>query len=349
MRVFEELVDYCKNTEFLKVLYAEYGLSLPPVIRQAEIRQVRTYHDAMHNPSLPDAVRTRCSKDLKWFFSRERSTGLRRQWLDYFRSDRYPDGKGAGAKLLGFLNRNKPEVSMDLLMDICSDTKKLEMQEHEYLRFKKFMEACYPDISYAKGEKTVIDHGIDKQGSAALQPFGRRITSEEFCALRESRFAEEGWACLADVKPSYWEMRDIHFKESDEAIIASVYQSVTLDYARDNDLRELLDHGPIDMLSVSATDFMNFVSLAKANNLRFYIDKRGDFATPDFKNVHVIFNLSQLDLIGNIQNRMLDDKVEHSHLLDQPFRPKLSDAIQHAQTHPKLPSEAISKAEEYEH
>lgn len=349
MRVYEQLVGYCKNTEFLTALYAEHGLRLPHVIRQAEIRQLRTYHESSQNQALPEAVRARCLKDLNWFFSREKSTGLRRRWLDYFRSDRYPDGQGAAAKIFGFLNRNKPEVSMDLLMDICSDTKKLEMQEHEYLRFKKFMESCYPDISYAKGEKTVIDHGTDSPGRAPLEPFGRRITYEEFCALREARFAEEGWDCLADVKPSYWEMRDIHYKESDEAIIVSVYQSVTLDYAHDNDLREVLDHGPIDMLSVSATDFMNFVSLAKANDLRFYIDKRGDFAAPDFEHVNVIYNQSQFDLISSITPRMLDDKVEHSHLLDQQSHPKLADAIQNARNLPKPPSDAIWKSEEYEH
>ena len=211
------------------------------------------------------------------------------------------------------------------------------------------MESCYPFISYAKGEKTIIDHGIDKPGMTSLQPLGRRITSEEFCALREERFAEEGWAALSGVKPSYWEMRDIHYKESDEPIIASVYQSVTLDYAHDNDLRELLDRGPIDLLSVSATDFMNFVSLAKANDLRFYIDKRGDFTTPDFEHVNIIYNQSQFDLITGITARMLDDKVEHSHLLDQPLHPKLTDTISQAQTQPRVVSEPVMKQEEYEH
>ena len=41
MRAYEQLVDYCKKTEFLQTIYGEYSLSLPPVIREAEIRQPR--------------------------------------------------------------------------------------------------------------------------------------------------------------------------------------------------------------------------------------------------------------------------------------------------------------------
>jgi len=349
MRVYEQLVDYCKKASFLHRVYAEHGLSLPNVIREAEIRELRTYCESAENPALPEAVRKKCKKDLEWFFSRETGSGLRRRWLDYFRSDKYPDGKGAAAKIRGYLNRKKPEMPLDLLLEVCSDTKKLEMQEHEYVRFKKFMEDCYADISYAVGEKTIIDRGTDNRGEPALQPFGRRITSEEFSALREERFAEDGWACLADLKPSYWEFRDVHYKESDEPIIASVYQAVTLDYARPNDLRDVLNCGPIDMISVSATDFMNFVALAKANHLRFYIDKQGDFATPDLEYVNVIYNQSQFDLVSGITERMLHDKVEYSHLLDPLPRPRLSDTIQSAECQPRSTPDAMINLEEYEH
>lgn len=142
-------------------------------------------------------------------------------------------------------------------MEFNSDIKKLEMQEHEYKLWSDYLAKHYPEVTYVEGDKDVVNHGVDKPGDEPLKPFGRRITGEEFAVIRKERFAEEGWDCLADVKPSYWEFRDVYYKEADAALVAEAYHAVTLQYAKPDDLSTLMCNGPIEMMDISCSDLMN--------------------------------------------------------------------------------------------
>lgn len=334
MTVYEDLVDYCKQAEFLSVIYSDHGLSMPEKIRFSEVEQLQTYDSASSDLSNPFEVREKCQKDLKWFFRRERSHGFRRKWLDYFRSDKFPDDKGPVARILGYLRRNKPEIPLKQLLEINGDIDKLEMQEFEYKLFAEFMQQCYPEVSYSVGNKEIINHGVDRPGHPPLMGV-RRITSEEFAVIRKERFAEEGWECLMDVKPSYWEFRNVYFKDIDEPQIAAAYQAVTLQYAQPNDLYELQRHGELALTKFPVTDFMNFVSLAKTNGFRFYIDKLGQFEKPSLDSVTVIFNKKQEELLEDIKARMVSDKITGSHLVDFENRIPLETRISNAQHLPE--------------
>lgn len=329
MSVYEDLVDYCRRTEFLSVIYSSHGLSLPEKIRISEVEQLQSFETASNDLSNPFEVREKCRKDLEWFFRRERSHGLRRKWLDYFRSDKFQDDKGPLTKIIGFLKRNNSTVPLEQLLEVNTDIKKLEMQEFEFKLFNDFMKQCYPEVSYSVGDKDVVNHGLDHPRRSPLMGT-RRITYEEFAVIRKERFADEGWTCLSDVKPSYWEFRDIYFKEVDEPQIAAAYQTITLQYAQPNDLSELQRYGELDVARISITDFMNFVSLAKANDLRFYIDKVGQFAEPSLDYVNVVFNKRQQELLTNVTNRMMSDKITGSHLVNPEYHLPLEERISNA-------------------
>jgi len=325
MKATEELVEYLKKAEFIHTIYAEYGLPAPEKIRFSEVNQLIRAEESINNSKLPDRVRNKCQKDLDWFFRRERSRGLRRKWLDYFRSESFPDDKGLFSRLIGYLQRNNQITSKDLLIEVSENIHKLEMQEHEFKLFSKFISEVYPEVRYAAGDKDIVNHGGVGNSPDTQEALGRRVTGEEYAVIRKEHFADEGWSALEDLKQSYWEFRDVYYKACDEPLIAAAYNSITLQYAKCDPLSEIIE--PVQMADIPATDFMNFVSLAKANKLRFYIDNAGDFAKPSLENIHVIYGQHQSEKMQGILNRMVKDKVEYSHVLECRERPALSDVI----------------------
>jgi len=338
MHAIDKLVDYCRKTELLVSMYAEYDLPAPEKIRYSEVETLRKYNNALQDEKMSQEGRAKTKKDLDWFFKREKSTGFRRRWLDYFRSDKFPDNGGPLAKLRGYFNRKSSVVPLERLMEVNGDVQKLELQEFEYPLFMQFLEQCYPDVTVAVGKKEVVNHGVDKPGETAIPALGRRITKEEYACILKDRFATEGWECVKDVNVSYWEYRDVYYKEIDAPHIATAYQAVTLPYAKDNDLGDLKRRGDIEMIDIPAAnpaDLMNFVSHAKANGVRFFIDKHGAYSKPSLDKIHIIYNTSQRELVQNIAVQIINDKVSYSHLVGNSSQMALEEKIQAAELQPR--------------
>jgi len=326
MTATEELVDYLKKAEFIRAIYAEHGMDPPEKLRLSEVHQLIDFRDMADNVLLDKKTRENCKKDLEWFFRREHSQGLRKKWLEYFRSEKFPDDKGPVAKLSGYFNQGQQETSIQQLMEVNEEVHKLQMEEHEYKLFKNFISKVYPDVVFAAGEKSIVDHGGVGNPKDTEEAIGRRVTGEEFAVIRKEHFAEQGWQSMKDLKPSYWEFRDVYYKACDEPLVAAVYNSITLQYSKCDLLADLPE--PVDMIDVPKKDFMNFVSLAKTNKLRFYIDHFGDFAVPSLDNIHVIYSQHQSEKLYGVLTRMLSDKIEFSHVLEDRERPALSRVIQ---------------------
>ena len=325
MKATEQLVEYLKKAEFVRAIYAERGMDPPEKIRVSEVHQLIRTREMRDNVLIDNRTRAKCKRDLDWFFRREQSKGFRRKWLDYFRSEKFPDDKGPVAKLTGYLNRSKQKTNIQQLMEVNEEVRKLEMQEHEYKLFTKFLSTVYPDVVYAASEKDIVSHGGLNNPKETEEAIGRRVTGEEYAVVVKERFAEEGWEALEKLKPAYWEFRDVYYKACDEPLIAAAYNSITLQFAKCDALEDLI--GPYEMADVPVTDFMNFVSLAKANKLRFYIDNAGDFAVPSLDTVHVIYGKHHSEKVQGILGRMMTDKVEYSHVLEDHERPALSRVI----------------------
>lgn len=326
--VQDQLVEYAKRTEFLSRLYHAQGLSLPVKLRLSEINQLISLYENHAGASDYPALQKKYQAALRSFFRKEkRRNPIYRQWMAYYRSEKYPDGKGPLTKLYGFLRRKNPEISMRQLFDTNDDLKKLELQEYEYSYFRKFMADCYPEISFAVGDREVVNHGLTPKALADKLPV-RNVTLEEYNSIRKERFSKEGYAALANMNPSYWEFRDIYYRTSDEPIIASVYNTMRLQYADSNALEELTRFGDLAICDIPDSCFMNFVSLAKSNGLRFYIDTKGDYAVPSFRTIHVLYNTCQEDKMSGIINRLIQDKVSLSHASD--MCPTLQNQIDHS-------------------
>ncbi len=345
----QSLVEYCRKAEFLSRLYGEYQLPVPKSLRVSEVYQLMRFRDDLDNPLLSPVVKRKSRKDLDWFFKRETSRNhFRRRWLDYFRSEKFPDDRGPIAKIAGFFRRDRCRVSRDQLMECNTEISKLEMQEYEFKIFQKLIQERYPFVTYAAGDMDIVDHGVSRATRSDDSPFGKYVTAEEYAVVRKDRFAEEGWDCVANLKPAYWEFRDVYYKDCDAPLIASVYQHITLQYAKCDSLGELKKRGPMRLQKVPADDFMNFVSLAKAHKLRFYIDTLGEYETPNLKYVNVLYNdtQGQNQKMDQILQQMVDDKVSFSHILNTPSRPSLDSVISDvtektsattARNHRKLP------------
>ena len=348
MRAIDKLVDYCKKTELLSSVYAEYDLPVPEKIRYSEVETLRKYHNALLDPNMSREGSAKLRKDLDWFFKREKSTGFRQRWLDYFRSDKFPDDGGPIAKIRGYFKRKSPVIPLPQLMEVNGDVQKLQMQEFEYPLFIKFLEDCFPDVTVAIGKKDVVNLGMDKPSKVGGQPGVRRVTSEEYACIMKEHFAEQGWDCLRNLDISYYEYRDVYYKEIDAPHIATAYQAVTLPYVQDNDLGELKRHGNIEMIDISTANpdnIKNFVSHCKKNNIRFFIDKHGVYAKPSLDKIHIIYNTSQRELVQDIAVQMLSDKVTYSHLVGHTAQMALEEKINAAAGLPRtlLPNRSMSE------
>jgi len=336
LRATQELVEYCKKAEFVYQIYSSYNTPVPAVLRTSEVNQLMDAWAVIQHPNANSSVINKAKKDLDAFFKREQSKG-QSEWMQFFRSDRFPDTGGKLAKLKAYSHRNEQVVEMDQLLEFNHDIQKLEMQEHEYKLFRDLMTKLHPDVTYAVGKKEVVDHGLTEIKDAETSPFGRSVTAEEYAVIRKERFAEEGWAALSDLKMAYWEFRDVYFKDIDAPLIASVYNKIRLEYAKSDHITELMAHGPMHLKQITIDDFMNFVSLAKANGLRFHIDNDGVYSIPSLDHVNVIFNESQIDILQGITARMLNEKISGSHSLDcKPLETRLADI--HTSGHQALSS-----------
>lgn len=335
LHAIQELVDYCQKAEFISSLYGKYGLKSPNKIRISEINQLAEFCIALENPLLNDKAKAKCQRQLDRFFKRERSESkFKRSWLDYFRSEKFPDYKGPLARLIGYFKRNSNNSTLDMLTNVNSDLRKLGMQEHEYKVFVSYMKDVYPEVTFSCGEKTVVDHGY-RQSRPGDDINVRLVTGEELAVIQKERFANEGYEALAGLKPCYWEFRDVYYKAADAPLIAAAYNRITLSYAKCDELASILEQGDICLQKIPVNDFMNFVSLAKANNLHFYIDTRGEYDVPALDTVNVIYNQYQEDKMQRIMGRMVNDKVEFSHMLPLEFKPSLNSVIKSIETKPQ--------------
>ena len=326
--ILEQLMDYARRVEFLTYQYGQYGLPLPEKLRLSEVNHLISFYDNALWSGNDPKLQKKYQSTLDWFFKREKShSALRRRWLSYYRSEKFPDGKGPFAKLRGYFRRNNPEVSMAQLLETNGDLRKLQMQEYEFRHFRDMIAQCYPEVSYAVGEREKIDHGLTPRAARHKTPVSN-VTWEEYAAVRKERFADEGYAALQHLNPNYWDFRDIYYRAVDAPLIASVFHMMTLQYAKPDSLETLSQYGPTAVQVIPASNFMNFVSLAKSNGLRFYIDVHGDYTVPSFDSIPVLYNTCQEDKLQGIVSRLIHDRVAFSHTLDA--HPPLENRIEHS-------------------
>lgn len=336
LEAMEGLLEYCKYTEFINSLYARYKLEPPQKLRRFEISQLMDAREQQRINGL-NSFGNRATNSLKDFFDKEKKTGRTKRWMNFFRSDKFPDDAGLFEKMRTFRKRENPEVSLEQLMACNGHVKTIEMQEHEYKRFSDFMRNAYPFVPFAVSKNIIINHGIGPQPEEIEMISGKRVTGEEYNKILERDFSQKGWESVASLCPSYFKIRKISFISSDEPYIATAFKDATLRFARRDEINTIKERGGELRLHKIPSDppaaFMNFVSLAKANGLPFYLDNLGWYETPSLAYVNVIYSSKDEDLICAILERIVTDTIDNSHVVPVDERPQLNELIDKATTY----------------
>lgn len=319
----EAAVSFCKTVEFLKNLYDEFKAPLPYKIRGDEIGALKEYNQGRNNLALPHEARARFEKGLRKFFKQERTRSkFLKKWRDFYRSDKL-DRKASMWKMIqDFRKRDEQITDLKLLHETNDDLKTTVINEHEFTRFREDMKRLYPDVLYSVSELEVQNEGLDRRDknrsveNVQCGPFGKLVTYEAYCAEREKRFATEGYEAIKELNPAYYETRQLTYKEIDEPYVASVLNSIRFAYAKSDGLHTVNAPG-VDLVSfvdVPVSDMMNFVSLAKANKVPFYLDCFGKFGKPNFETIRVVYSPLKDEMMNQIVRRMVVEKVQFSHI-----------------------------------
>lgn len=333
-----QLMEYCKYTEFLTTLYKRYNMPPPQKLRRFEIRQLMDARDKQRRPEM-DAIWKQATNALNDFFSKEKKGGHRKEWLDFFRSDKHPDDANPIEKLKAFRGKSGQILSLEQLMECNGHIKTHEMQEHEYTRFADFMSSAFPYVPYAVSKKIEINNGVGPQSPEYEKQYGKRVTGEEYDRIRERSFAEDGGEGIMGMRPTYFEVRKVYFVATDEPYIATAFHDAWLRFARRDDL-ETITHrgGDLCLHRIPAnpqTTVMSFVSMAKSSGLPFYLDNLGDFERPSLDYINVIYSSRDQDLMFDILDRIVNETIVSSHAVPEEERPALQEILDKAKQIPR--------------
>lgn len=324
LSVVEAAVSYCKTVEFLKNMYSEYGLPLPKKIRGDEIHGLKEYNSGRNNPALSIDARADFERGINKFFKKEKTRNkFLIKWRDFLRTDKF-DRKASQLKMIvDFFKRDSQVASIELLHETNTDLNTTIINEHEYLRFKEDIKKLYPEVLYAVSDIEVQNEGFDVKRNKnkpihkiKAGPFGKLVTYQAFCEECEKSFATKGYEAIKDLNPSYYETRKLTYKEIDEPFVASVLNSIRFSYAKSDSLQTVSIPGinVVSYIDVPVADMMNFVSLAKANKVPFYLDCFGKFGMPNLEKIRVVYSSSKDNIMDGIVSRMVNEKFDLSHI-----------------------------------
>lgn len=327
----DSAVSYCKTVSFLKKLFDEHNTKLPVVIRGDEIGGLKEFNSGRNNLALAPAARAKFDRGLKKFFRQEntRSKYLRK-WRAFSRTDKF-DRKASPWKMFrDFHKRDSQITELGILHETNDDLKTTVINEHEFVRFQEVMKQLYPDVLYSVSEVEVQNEGFDMKRNKnkpvekiQAGPFGKLVTFQTYCEEVEKRFAAEGYEAILELTPAYYETRQLTYKEIDEPFVAAVLNSIRFSYAKCDSLQSVNKHGldVVSCIDVPVGDMMNFVSLAKANRVPFYLDCFGKFGKTNFETIRVIYSPDRDEMMKNIVTRMVNEKFQLSHIqtgIEQP-------------------------------
>ncbi|MBQ8248132.1 MAG: hypothetical protein IJZ42_13470 [Lachnospiraceae bacterium] len=344
--LLQSAIDYCRDAEFVKNIYYEFGAPIPDRILSTELSRLVELSSMFNNQDLGIDGKLIYVKSLSRFFKRERSKNpLRKKWDEYRRSDRFLYNDRNIFSHLKELFSKKNNVSFHSLQENCLSTSSAVLPAHRIKDFVKYMDEHYPEICYSIGPKTITDYGVlnDKQNAAivaynGVNPYGKTVDYETFCRVVDERFQTEGFSAIKELNPSKWEMHAISFSSSDEPFIAKAFNNINFNFAKKDSFQSIKNRseycGEDCAVAVPADDMLNFVSLANANGLHYFFDSYGYYGVPNFDTVNVAYNAKDQALVDGILTRMVQDRVNNGHFITRvqaPHLGKLNQKIQAAQ------------------
>lgn len=317
VNVFDEVMYFCSDAEFLSRLYAEFKTDLPECIRYSELSGLRSWCEGRYNVNANDKFRTICQKGLKTFFKNEKSPfGQKRR--SFFRTERFVIESSWLQRQVDYVKRKSNIVRLEVLLHSSNEIGVKKISAHELKPLLKRLESLCPEILISISKKDVVDNGLIglskklPEGHPYLQR--KPVTEEEFDKVIHDRFASEGFECTNDIQPAHWEFYDIYYKKVDEPQIIAAYNDIYFAFANHDPLQTIKARGEVNIVTIPINDFHSFVALAKSKKLQFYIDNYGRISVPSFKDIHVAYSKWDEKIVGEIVDEMVEYNILYSHI-----------------------------------
>ena len=297
------VVEYLSYTEFMYELYEQFNTELPKVIRIDELEELVNFYNGQYNVDFDDELRTHYAQSVKEFFKKENDKGkFSKAWQKFYRSELFDEEKSFSRNFLTYLKKSEPEIDIEALLESGNEIRKVYVPEHRYKEFRETIKSDFPDIKYYVSDKKVKDKGLivdPDTGRRVDSQYGVCVTDEEYDKIFEKSFSSEGFGCIEDLNPSYFEGRNVYYKSSDENIIASVLNNICFRWAKCFSLKELEARGPLEMVDIPSKQMKNFYVSMRRYNIPFHIDNDVN-RNPNFKVSHILYNASDREMVTNI-------------------------------------------------
>ncbi len=341
----QSAMDYCRDAEFVRNIYFEYGTPVPDRILGTDFQRLVELSRVLNTTDLDISGKLIYLKSLARFFKRERTKNpFLKKWLEYRRSDRFLYGGSIFAHLKRLFSK-KRNIHLDALQNNCLSVSNAVLPAHRLKDFVNYMDQNYPEVCYSIGPKCVTDYGIlsDKQKAAfttfgTVNPYGNTVSYETFCRVLDEKFQSEGYEAIKNLNPSKWEMHSLSYSLADEPFIAKAFYNIAYKFAKKDNFQYIKDRvsyrGEDLAVEIPSDDLLNFISLANANGLHYFFDNYGYYGIPNLDTVFVAYNANDQKLVDGILNRMVRDRAKNGHLATRVQAPrieKLNQKIQNAQ------------------
>lgn len=203
----DETFEYMRDAEFIKRLYARFDAKVPYRIRTSELSGLKNWCEGIDNEEAGTEFKRRCEKGLHAFFKNEKTRQDSEKRL-FFRSSRYDEEAGLRQRMNDYKTRDSSIVRLPVLMKGYGRIGKKVVTGFDLKPFLKFMHDCFPDVLLSVSDKEVIDYGLIGVESERC----RYVTDSEYRGVIKKRFAEEGFACINDLQPAYFEFYNVYYK-----------------------------------------------------------------------------------------------------------------------------------------
>ena len=311
------VLEYLSYAEFMYELYEQFNTELPEVIRIDELEELINFCDGQHNMDFDEELRAHYAQGVKDFFEKENSKGkFSKAWQKFYRSEFFDENKTFTQNFLVYLKRGEPEINIEALLESGNEIRKVYVPEHRYKEFREKIKSDFPDVKYHVSDKKVKDKGLivdPETGSRVSNQYGICVTDEEFDRIFEKSFSSEGFGCIEDLNPSYFEGRNVYYKASDENIIAFVLNGICFRWAKCSSLEELETNGALEMVDIPSKQMKNFYVSMRRYNIPFHIDNNIN-RNPNFKVCHVLYNSCDREKVTNIVAGLAIANMSLSHV-----------------------------------
>lgn len=319
MTTILNVINYCKNYEFIKSVYEDFKTPMPHKLRRTDLQSLLTTAHNYYDDEMPSEIRENYKANLKHFFRSERRNrkGLHRKWNEFYTSDRFDVNASRLKNLFYFLKRKNQIIGIKQLTNTSGDLGVLKFNGWEFEQFQKIMKEQYPTIPYSIIGEFKVDNGElelteEEQDDPTLNPFGRVVTQQEFDKSLFNDLVNDGeFRKMRVAKDTFY---TIKFRESDGQIFRGIEQKLALHYAEPTSVSTLYKRGKVIYTYIPRGEFLNFAANAKRIGMLYAIDNGQRFEL-DGSSVPVLYNAIDYEDMQELKLGIVEDLAIGSHTL----------------------------------